>query len=181
MVLLTLLLNICYNGSGVSANIWLAKWSTDEGEEAGNMSLSTLVKFAIIYFALREYNIFVRDEYIGVYALFGAAQIIFVVMATFSLATGAIFASKLIHNQLLLVNILRLPMSFFDTTPSGRILNRFSKDINTIDETIPRSIRSFINTFFTVLSTIFVISYATPLFMIVILPLLVLYLLIQVS
>ena len=180
MVLLTLLLNICYNGSGVGANIWLAKWSTDEGEEAGNMSLSTLVKFAIIYFALGEYNIFVRGEYIGVYALFGAAQIIFVVMATFSLATGAIFASKLIHNQLL-VNILQLPMSFFDTTPSGRILNRFSKDINTIDETIPRSIRSFINTFFTVLSTIFVISYATPLFMIVILPLLVLYLLIQVS
>ena len=158
MVLLTLLFNICYNSSGVGANIWLAKWNTVEGEEAGNMSFSTLVKFSyyIIFFALREYNIFVSGEYIGVMQ---EAQIIFVVMATFSLATGAIFASKLIHNQLL-VNILRLPMSFFDTTPSGRILNRFSKDINTIDETIPRSIRSFINTFFTVLSTNFVISYA---------------------
>ena len=99
--------------------------------------------------------------------------------ASFALALGGIFASRLIHNRLL-VNILRLPMSFFDTTPSGRILNRFSKDIYTIDETIPRSIRSFIMTFFSVLSTIFVISFATPLFMAVILPLIVFYLLIQV-
>ena len=50
MGLLTLLFNICYNGSGVGANIWLAKWSTDEDEEAGNMSLSTLVKFTVIFY-----------------------------------------------------------------------------------------------------------------------------------
>ena len=118
-------------------------------------------------------------EYLGIYALFGVGQIGFTVLSSFSLATGAIFASKLIHKRLLL-NILRLPMSFFDTTPSGQILNRFSKDINTIDETIPRSIRTFIFTFFTVLSTIIVISYATPLFMIIILPLTILYILIQV-
>ena len=121
-----------------------------------------------------------RGEYLGVYALFGAAQVGFVVMATFSLATGAIFASRLIHKRLL-VNILRLPMSFFDTTPSGRILNRFSKDINTIDETIPRSIRAFLMTSFTVIKAIVVISYATPLFMVIILPLSVVYLLIQVK
>ena len=120
-----------------------------------------------------------RGEYLGIYALFGVGQISFTVLSSFSLATGAIFASQLIHKQLL-VNILRLPMSFFDTTPSGQILNRFSKDINIIDETIPRSIRTFIFTFFTVLSTIIVISYATPLFMVVILPLTILYILIQV-
>ena len=44
MVFLTLLFNVLYNGCGVGANIWLAKWSTDEDEEVGNMSLTTLVK-----------------------------------------------------------------------------------------------------------------------------------------
>ena len=120
-----------------------------------------------------------RGEYLGIFALLGVGQIMFVMLASLSLALGGIFASRLIHKRLL-VNILRLPMSFFDTTPSGRILNRFSKDINTIDETIPRSLYSFLITIFIVLSTLFVISLATPLFMIVILPLTIFYLFIQV-
>jgi len=120
-----------------------------------------------------------RGEYLGVYAAFGIGQSILVLFSSFSLALGGIFASTLIHNRLL-VNVLRLPMSFFDTTPSGRILNRFSKDIYTIDELIPRSISMFVSMFFSVLSTIFVISFATPFFMIVILPLTILYLLVQV-
>jgi len=127
-----------------------------------------------------QQKIFCRGEYLGVYALFGAIQAIFAICAAFCLAMAGIYASRLIHNRLL-VNILRLPMSFFDTTPSGRILNRFSKDIYTIDETIPQSLSQFILTFFEVIDTIVVISYATPLFMVVILPLTVLYSLIQVK
>ena len=121
-----------------------------------------------------------RGEYLGIYAVFGAAQSVLAICSSFSLAVAGIFASRLIHHRLL-VNILRLPMSFFDTTPSGRILNRFSKDIYTIDEMIPRSLSAFLRTFLTVLATIVVVSYATPLFMAVILPLTVLYVLIQVT
>jgi ABC-type multidrug transport system fused ATPase/permease subunit len=51
-----------------------------------------------------------------------------------------VFASTTIHDNML-ANILYAPMSFFDTTPLGRILNRFSRDMYTIDETIPDSIR----------------------------------------
>ena len=117
--------------------------------------------------------------YLGIYAIFSAAQVVFVLFSTFSLAIASIFASRTLHSKML-KNILRSPMSFFDTTPLGRILNRFSKDIYTIDEVIPRSIRSFLFTALRVISTLIVIMIATPTFAIVIFPLGLFYLFVQV-
>jgi ABC-type multidrug transport system fused ATPase/permease subunit len=62
------------------------------------------------------------------------------------MALGAVSASALMHKNML-ERVLRSPMSFFDTTPMGRIVNRFAKDIYMLDETIPASLRSFLSTF----------------------------------
>ena len=75
---------------------------------------------------------------------------------------------------------MRLPMSFFDTTPLGRILNRFSKDVDTIDNVLPMSIRFWMLMFFNVVAVIVVISYSTPIFLSVVLPMAVIYYFIQV-
>ena len=89
-------------------------------------------------------------------------------------------ASGKLHGDML-SNILRSPMEFFDTTPMGRILNRFSRDIETIDNILPNLIRSWMNTFFSVIATIVVISYSTPIFLSVVLPLGIFYYFIQVT
>ena len=117
--------------------------------------------------------------YLGIYALFSAGQVTTVLIASFSLAIAGVYASRSLHSRML-KNILRSPMSFFDTTPLGRVLNRFSKDIYTIDEVIPRSIRSFLFTSLRVVSTFIVIVIATPTFTIVIIPLAIFYLFVQV-
>ena len=65
-----------------------------------------------------------RGEDLGVYASLGFSQAFMVLPGSFSLALGAIHASRLLHDGML-SNILRSPMSFFGTTPLGRILNRF--------------------------------------------------------
>ena len=102
----------------------------------------------------------------------------FVLLYAIVTAISMVRASRVLH-ELMLHNVLRSPMSFFDTTPIGRILNRFSRDIETIDNILPSLIRSWINTIFSVVSTIVVISYSTPIFLVVIIPLGILYYFIQ--
>ncbi|NXM44473.1 MRP2 protein, partial [Gymnorhina tibicen] len=99
---------------------------------------------------------------------------LFLLFATMLSAQGAMRASRVMHQQLL-SNILRVPMSFFDTTPTGRIVNRFAKDIFTVDETIPMSFRSWLSCLMAIISTLIVICLATPFFAVVIVPLSVFY------
>lgn len=42
-------------------------------------------------------------------------------------------------------NIIRRPLSFFDTTPSGVIITRFSKDLNDVEKTMPTFLDEFLN------------------------------------
>ncbi|NXD24607.1 MRP2 protein, partial [Spelaeornis formosus] len=99
---------------------------------------------------------------------------LFLLFATLLSARGAMRASCVMHQQLL-SNILRAPMSFFDTTPTGRIVNRFARDIFTVDETIPMSFRTWLSCFMGIISTLIVICLATPFFAVVILPLSIFY------
>ena len=150
------LLAFCAEGSVIGSQMWLAKWSSGT-----NISESK------------------RDMYLGIYGAIGTGQGLCVLVELFLLTYGCITASQVLHDSLL-QNILRCPMSFFETTPIGRIVNRFSKDINLIDEKIPQSTTQFIRTFMKMLGTVFVISFSTPLFLTVLVPIAFAYILTQV-
>jgi len=119
------------------------------------------------------------DYYLGIFSVFGFGQTFFAMFASLFLVLATIRGSMTIHSKML-TNIIRSPMSFFDTTPVGRIMNRFSKDIYNIDEVIPASINQFLATFFLVVSVILVVTISTPLFTVVILPLGIFYWFVQV-
>ncbi|XP_012349655.1 canalicular multispecific organic anion transporter 1-like [Apis florea] len=68
------------------------------------------------------------------------------------LAKGTIRASVHLFESTL-QRVLRNPMSFFDQTPTGRILNRLSKDTDVIDNTLPSILRSWITCLFGFIST----------------------------
>lgn len=63
---------------------------------------------------------------------------------------GAVHAALEMHVSML-KNVFRWKMGRFDTTPLGRILNRFSKDVDVVDNTLPQVLRSWIMMFFGVI------------------------------
>ncbi|NWX50785.1 MRP3 protein, partial [Steatornis caripensis] len=147
----------CQNAAAIGANVWLSDWTND-------MVINGT-----------QHNTALR---IGVYAALGLLQGLIVLISSFTLAMGGINAARTLHAALL-ENKFHTPQSFYDTTPTGRIINRFSKDIYVIDEVIPPTILMFLGTFFTSLSTMIVIIASTPLFAVVIVPLAILYFFVQ--
>ncbi|NXS61307.1 MRP1 protein, partial [Brachypteracias leptosomus] len=95
-----------------------------------------------------------------------------------AVSIGGIFASRHLHLNLL-HNVLRSPMSFFERTPSGNLVNRFSKEIDTIDSAIPPIIKMFMGSTFNVIGACIIILMATPLAAVIIPPLGLVYLFVQ--
>ncbi|XP_059215146.1 canalicular multispecific organic anion transporter 1 isoform X2 [Centropristis striata] len=145
----------------IGQNLWLSDWTND----------------AVDYYN-KTYPNWKRDTRVGVFGALGVAQGLFVFLGTLLMANSSVNASRILHSRLL-NNMLRVPMVFFDTTPIGRVVNRFAKDIFTVDEAIPQSLRSWLLCLLGVLGTLFVICLATPLFTILILPLAVVYYFVQ--
>eukprot|EP00798_Chlamydomonas_sp_ICE-L_P013600 gene13600-19473_t len=116
--------------------------------------------------------------YLGIYAVFGLAF----GTATFVRSVVFLFtcvrAAVNLHNKLL-GHVLVLPKHFFDTNPAGRVLNRFSRDTDVMDNVLSLSVTQFLNCIATYVATLIVIAIATVWFAIAIPPLTVIYVVIQ--
>ncbi|CAJ0605474.1 unnamed protein product [Cylicocyclus nassatus] len=135
-------------------SFWLSEWSDDYDGQHENHT-STAVR-------------------ISIFATLGILESLAFLFSLVSLAFAGLCASYNLHSPLL-HNLLRSPMSFFDTTPLGRILNRCAKDIEVVDMLLPINFRYLGMCVLQVIATLTVIVISTPIFVIVIIPLGVFY------
>jgi len=105
---------------------------------------------------------------------------LFLLIYAAMLANRSVAASRVLHHGMLSA-VLRAPLTFFETTPAGRILNRFSRDIETVDTLLPELMESWLVSAFDVLATIAILLYSTPIFLAIAVPLSVLYYFAQVA
>lgn len=93
---------------------------------------------------------------IGIYAGLGVAQALMMFIFSVTLSILGTTSSKVMLNRAM-GRALRAPMSFFDTTPLGRITNRFSKDIDTMDNNLTDALRMFFFTMAMIISVFILI------------------------
>jgi len=95
---ITIFSYIAANGFAVGYQLWLSEWTSDSHKNSSNTVTTS--------------------ERLEVYAALGLGQTIFILIATITLNLACLRGSSILH-ELMLENVIRLPMSFFDTTPIG--------------------------------------------------------------
>lgn len=93
------------------------------------------------------------------------ALAVFALTRSFSYYTITVRASQKLHDMMF-KGIVSTTMRFFDTNPSGRILNRFSKDIGAIDEFLPKSVLDATQIILNMAGAIIVAALVNPLFLV---------------
>ena len=109
---------LAQNGSQVIVNWWLSRWS--------------VASIGAVHSV---------DYYLRIYAILGIGACLLILLFQLSTAIGGLGAAAGIHERMI-DSIIKAPMSFFDTTPSGQILNRFTADMKAIDEQLISQLRA---------------------------------------
>ena len=113
-----------------------------------------------------------------IYVLSAIGFFIGLLIKTLIYATVTLKASSKLHNRVF-AKVMRAPMHFFDTTPTGRILNRFSKDLDEVDSQLPWTMDLFMQNISQILIALAFISVIFPYFLIAVVPLAIVFFLLN--
>uniref|UniRef100_A0A7N8YFT5 ABC-type glutathione-S-conjugate transporter n=1 Tax=Mastacembelus armatus TaxID=205130 RepID=A0A7N8YFT5_9TELE len=144
-------------GASLAYNYWLSMWADDP--IVNGTQIDTNLKLTV-------------------FGALGFVQGIAIFGTTVAISVCGIIASRQLHMDLL-INVLRSPMSFFECTPSGNLLNRFAKEIDAIDCMVPDGLKMMLSYVFKLMEVCIIVLMATPFAAVIILPLAFLYAFVQ--
>lgn len=103
--------------------------------------------------------------YLAVYGILGLIYMLITVSREGVIFYGSLVASKRIHRKLM-ESVTHAKFRFFDSTPLGQIMNRFSKDVEAIDQEIAPVAVGVVHCMASIITTVILISVITPRFLI---------------
>ena len=138
------------------SNWWIEVWtdsinSSNIIENLGELQINSVGEFVITNASKYSYKALVSSAndwaakaandnnsavyHLAIFGLIGFAELFAMQVRQIMNFMGGLNASRKLHDDLL-VAVMRSPLRFFETTPVGRIINRFSKDMTDIDITV---------------------------------------------
>ena len=172
--------------SALSIDLWIRQWANaSHGKEIVKMELSIQDRLSMdrdllvldsgdlgVHSSLSKsyWSTLVQTNgkvnpgyYLTIYALLAVAFMVIKAMRMALLFYGSLTASQNLHDQLL-SSITRASFQFYDATPFGQMINRFSRDTEVIDQELAPVLLGFQHAAFSALTIWIVISIITPLF-----------------
>ncbi len=174
----------------LAANVWIREWANQYDTESiqihqtvspnsfiGNTISTVRVassRFAQVqpYFDPNQTSILSRIApdvdvgfYLGVYAFIGVACMLVALFRDFWLFFGSLTASWKIHKRLM-ESVTRAKFKFFDVTPLGQLMNRFSKDLEAVDQEVAPIAIGVMSCALAIVVTVALITIITPGFLV---------------
>ena len=112
--------------------------------------------------------------FMTIYATVGSSMFLVQMISSMIFTFLFITASTRLHNDVL-DSILKCPMQFFDTTPTGRILNRFSRDLDDLDGRLSWTVEALIRNASRILIALAFVAIILPWLLIGLVPLAVIF------
>eukprot|EP00762_Andalucia_godoyi_P001839 ANDGO_06067.mRNA.1 ABC transporter C family member 12 len=148
--------SVLAQGLKMWGDFFLAAWTNDSEHDDSHDTLNSLM----------------------MYGMLGLAFALCILIRAFLFYTGALHAATGLHDDML-NRVLRAPLSFFQSTPSGRLLNRFAKDQMAVDWELPASALSLLSCLLRVAATAIVICVVFPFLIILFVPVFFVYMFVQ--
>uniref|UniRef100_A0A669BHW3 ATP-binding cassette, sub-family C (CFTR/MRP), member 9 n=1 Tax=Oreochromis niloticus TaxID=8128 RepID=A0A669BHW3_ORENI len=161
MVFLMIFSKLLKHSVIVAIDYWLANWTSKISNSSGTDMYNMSDSYSLL-----------------VFIILCAAGITLCLITSLTVEFLGLSAATNLHHNLL-NKIIHAPIRFFDITPLGQILNRFSADTNIIDQHIPSTLESLTRSTLLCLSGIGVIASITPIFLVALVPLAVAFYFIQ--
>ncbi|KAI1763655.1 ABC transporter [Hypoxylon sp. FL1150] len=140
--MLALLMSVLSTASFVGTGLWIAVWVDAYGKDAA-------------------YNV---AFYLGIYAAWSAADIIFSGLTYIAYENGGWYAARSLHTTFMKA-VMSVPLSWYKATPVGRIVNRFSRDMDSIDNQLTGMLRMCLESLTRLIFQIAAVGSVLPIFM----------------
>ena len=148
----------------------LAMWTNDVGTREPLYDVNGTLSIK-----LQEEHVERDRFYLGFYGVAAVVSLIVMMLGGSLMAQLRVKVAKKLHGDML-TRILRAPIDFFDVTPGGRIMNRFSKEQNSVDMMLTTMIAwSFVIVNFAISAFLAIVIATYGLFLIILIPLIILY------
>ncbi|XP_078700800.1 ATP-binding cassette sub-family C member 9-like isoform X2 [Branchiostoma floridae x Branchiostoma belcheri] len=180
LVAVVLFLQVSKQGMQVGIDFWLSTWSSASTVTA--MATTPVINMTAVNQTSGNLTQLPpgldTSYYINGYTALSVTAILLAAVSSIISMLSMVVGAKRLHEGMVR-NIVLAPMRFFDTTPTGRVLNRMSEDQSVIDIRLPFQMEALIRTSLMVTSALVVNAVVTPYFIIGAVPIVILYYFVQ--